>query len=232
MEKLSQPQAILSLGKKIVEELENERPLDTMDRWLAHYISEKMVKADMQSEPVLKAQLEKDCCDLILALWERRFNKSGKFSPLFQLEETLEVLDAFVMENYQAWRPRSEKPKGEFEVFAEKLNDSFYRIMDALITLSVLPDKFVQARSWHKQMPDLLSADEQKLVEDLNTLIERALDRTGLSFEALYEQRMNPPAERYVNKLKKEMIEILNQLTDLGTKLGTGSEQNSGGQDQ
>jgi hypothetical protein len=224
MEKLSQPQAILTLGKKIVEDLENEQPLSTMDRWLAHYISEKMVMAEKEIDPVLKNELEKDCCDLILNLWERRFNKSGNFSPLFQLEETLEVLEAFVLGNPQIWRYQSEKPQGKFEEFADKLNDGAHRIMDALITLSILPDKFLEARSWHQQMPELLSAEEQKLVEHLNTMIERALSRNHLTFEELYERQINPPSENYVEKLKTEITDILKQLTDLCATLGIGGK--------
>lgn len=214
MEELSQPLAILTLGKKIVRELEQEGAVSTMDRWLAHYLSEKMIKAESETDSTLKAPLEKECFDLILNIWERRFKKSGKFSPLFQLEETLEILESFVIQDFEIWRYQSEKPKGKLNVFAEKLSDSFYRIMEAVITLSVLPDKFLEAKSWHEKTPELLDENEKKLVEDLNELIRRALDRTGLTFEELYELRINPPAESYTHKLASEIIEILQQLIE------------------
>lgn len=86
---------ILELGKAIVKELELDPGVDTLSKWMAHYVSEKMVLAESLKGD-LKTEAEKECFELISKLWEHRWsiprNKPflQDFEPLF---ETVSKLD-------------------------------------------------------------------------------------------------------------------------------------------
>ena len=87
--------AILELGKKIVDELELDQSVDTLGRWMAHSIAELMLAAEASSAKDRPAKLEM-CSDAILALWKHRHElPSGKrpFENLEPIMRTLESLD-------------------------------------------------------------------------------------------------------------------------------------------
>ena len=42
MEQSEQQKAILELGKLFVKELDLEKSVDTLSRWMAHYVAEKI----------------------------------------------------------------------------------------------------------------------------------------------------------------------------------------------
>lgn len=62
----------IALGQRILEELKLDREMDTLGRWLAHYLAEKMEYAASAPEGVTGEADRRECVDLILRLWERR----------------------------------------------------------------------------------------------------------------------------------------------------------------
>lgn len=46
--------------------------MDTLARWMAHYLAEKMEKAESAPEGEAKESAQRECVELILRLWERR----------------------------------------------------------------------------------------------------------------------------------------------------------------
>ena len=62
---------IFNLGKALVEELGLEPGVDTLARWMAHYIAEKITLAkNAHGDEKIKA--EQQCFDAILKLWQHR----------------------------------------------------------------------------------------------------------------------------------------------------------------
>jgi hypothetical protein len=86
---------IIDLGKTIVKELELDPGVDTLAKWMAHYVAEKIELAEKLTGKG-KSEAEKECYEIILKLWEHRWAiPRGKpflkdFEPLF---ETLEKLN-------------------------------------------------------------------------------------------------------------------------------------------
>lgn len=86
---------ILALGKAIVKELELDPGVDTLAKWMAHYVAEKIVLAGRLSGDK-KKQAEEECFEIISKLWEHRWsiphNKPflQDFEPLF---DTLDKLN-------------------------------------------------------------------------------------------------------------------------------------------
>jgi len=80
---------IVSLGNKLVKELELEDTCETLQRWMAHYLAELILKAE-KAEGAEKASLEQECFDTILKLWGHRAALPGQkplesFKPIFNL---------------------------------------------------------------------------------------------------------------------------------------------------
>ena len=73
MEHLEQQKKAINLGKLLVNELGLESSNDTLSRWMAHYISEKMLLAEKLPEGEEKNKAEKDCFETILKLKKKQF---------------------------------------------------------------------------------------------------------------------------------------------------------------
>src|SRR5206468_12121550 len=81
--------SILKLGKKIVDELGLDQTVDTLGRWMAHYIAEKIGDVEAATGED-RAQKMSECRDAILQLWAHRSElPNGKrpfedFEPIFR----------------------------------------------------------------------------------------------------------------------------------------------------
>ena len=62
---------ILNLGKLLVGELGLEYSVDTLSRWMAHYIAEQM-RIIESTENDDKKLAEEKCFETILKLWKHR----------------------------------------------------------------------------------------------------------------------------------------------------------------
>ena len=90
--------SVLALGKKIVDELGVDQPVDTLSRWMAHYIAEKIEDADAAIGEVRDQEMS-ECSDAILKLWTHRSElPNGKrpfedFEPIFRVLKSLDLDD-------------------------------------------------------------------------------------------------------------------------------------------
>lgn len=86
-------EATLALGKKLTKELGLDQSVDTLGRWMAHYIAElieSIEKASIEERPVrLQA-----CCDAILNLWKHRHTMANGKRPFEELEPLQRVLES------------------------------------------------------------------------------------------------------------------------------------------
>jgi len=95
MEDLEASQKIIDLGKSIVKELELDPGVDTLSKWMAHYVAEKIELSEKLTGGK-KNKAEKECFEIILKLWENRWSVPPikdhleEFKPLF---ETLKKLN-------------------------------------------------------------------------------------------------------------------------------------------
>jgi hypothetical protein len=88
-------QAITELGKKLVAELRLDDSNDTLSRWVAHYVAEKMDAAALETGELRKTA-ERECFEAILSLWEHRRvfpDRRRPFKDFENLFSTLSTLD-------------------------------------------------------------------------------------------------------------------------------------------
>ena len=94
MENLEAQRKVISLGRRIVKELKLEDSVDTLSKWVIHYLAEKLVVAEsiVGDERVVA---NKECFDLIVEIWTQRWSLPdgntflAKYRPLM---DTLEKL--------------------------------------------------------------------------------------------------------------------------------------------
>ena len=92
MENSKAQDKILTLGKVIVKELELDPGVDTLAKWMAHYIAEKIVLAERLTGNK-KKQAEEDCFDIISKFWEHRWSIPHRKPFLQDFEPLFETLD-------------------------------------------------------------------------------------------------------------------------------------------
>ncbi len=94
MEDSKAQQKIMNLGKAIVKELELEPGVDTLAKWMSHYLAEKIELAKKLTGKA-KQDAQKECFEIILELWKHRWSAPGgnsflkDFEPLFEILEKL-----------------------------------------------------------------------------------------------------------------------------------------------
>lgn len=85
---------ILNLGKMLVDELGLDDSVDTLSRWMAHYIAQQMIEIE-NSDGEKKAISEEKCFESILKLWKNRAyyepdkNPFERFEPIFKTLERM-----------------------------------------------------------------------------------------------------------------------------------------------
>ncbi len=120
MENLELQKKIITLGKLFVKELKLETSVDTLSRWMAHYIAEKITIAE-ESVGMEKHNAEKECFEAVLELWKHRNSLPHERRPFIQFQnifETLEMLNP------------------------EKENPHFFNVMQNSDTVKFTNDKF------------------------------------------------------------------------------------------
>lgn len=87
------PKGILGLGRALVEELGPDRDVDTLSRWMAHYIAELIEAVESANNEDRPAKLAK-CADAILKLWEHRHLLPDGRRPFEDWEPILKTLES------------------------------------------------------------------------------------------------------------------------------------------
>lgn len=86
-------EATLELGRKLTKELGIDQSVDTLGRWMAHYIAELIQGVEKASAEERPAKV-RACCDAILNLWKHRHTLSDGKRPFEELEPLLRTLES------------------------------------------------------------------------------------------------------------------------------------------
>src|ERR1700733_661934 len=83
--------AIFELGKTIIEELGPDQSVDTLARWMAHYIAEFMQAAEAANGEERQTKMAV-CASAILDLWEHRGQFPKGMRPFWEIDPILRAL--------------------------------------------------------------------------------------------------------------------------------------------
>ena len=90
--------SVLALGKKLVDELGLDQSVDTLGRWMAHYIAEKMEDAEAATSEARDRKMS-ECSDAILKLWAHRSELSNGKRPFEEFGQIFRVLQSLDLDD-------------------------------------------------------------------------------------------------------------------------------------
>lgn len=93
MEDLKLQDQIINLGKLLVKELGLEDEVDTLSRWMAHYVAEKITLLETLPAGKEKDKAQKECFETILKLWQNRWHLPPEKRLLKNFQPILGVLE-------------------------------------------------------------------------------------------------------------------------------------------
>jgi hypothetical protein len=186
---------IISLGKALVEELSLEPGVDTLARWMAHYVAEQITIAENATGDE-KSKAEQRCFETVLKLWQHRSSLPAGRRPLENFEPIFRALDRLDPENsrpffYSPSRYHSSEPDDT----TENIEDNVRKWTDIALGIDraarlLINFAFSQAAlnavdektsSWLKNAINLSDSDDLSVVirllpPDLDDLDEETLE--------------------------------------------------------
>lgn len=170
----------MTLGKRIVKELELEDSVDTLGRWMAHRIAELMERAEQSETEAKREAAKRECADVIIRLWEHRAKFPFK-PPLADIAKFLRNLTSDPPPSH--WE-KPEPPDGTWGSILphlEKLQEREYSICrDAAIAEASLE----QEREWLEEHREEMSDDECDIIKYLLKLREQ-MDGDNYSLDSI-----------------------------------------------
>ena len=92
MDALPRFDEVVALGRKIVDELDKVPRVDTLSRWMSHYIAE-LIDAAENAPQEERAASRRRCFEAILELWSHRAELPGGRRPFEDLEPVARALE-------------------------------------------------------------------------------------------------------------------------------------------
>ncbi len=83
--------SVVALGKKLVDELGLDQSVDTLGRWMAHYVAEKMEAAESATGDARDQEMS-ECRNAILKLWAHRSELPNGQRPFREFERVFRAL--------------------------------------------------------------------------------------------------------------------------------------------
>ena len=240
MEKSEAYQKAINLGKLLVKELEMEPGVDTLGRWMAHYLALKMTEVE-NTDGEKKSALEKECFDLILKIWSHRWKLPGNANPIKNFEPIFEFLAKLNPERKQSFYFD--------DVLTRKTKKTVRKLSKSDSWLQLAKDADVYARTCidqalHNAAAELNSSEQNEYLENLPRLTEDTdvkiirfvlhnekdtdlLDSTEESKEALMKKIETEKLQSNIELLKGFRKNHLKLIKTLEQKLTEVTERNN-----
>lgn len=152
----------ITLGQRIVRELGLAESADTLGRWLAHHVAEQMERAAAAPEGEEGEAARRECVDLIVRLWERRYH-----SPLSRpLKEVAAELEALTHPRPYYYNSREEERNLCLELL-HGLQDLHEQEVQLCLSGWVAGIDLTQERAYLSAHPQHLSEEERQVSQRL-----------------------------------------------------------------
>jgi hypothetical protein len=185
---------IIKLGKKIVDELLLSEGVDTLSKWMAHYIAELIEKAK-NAEGEEKEKYEKECFETILKLWGEIHKVSNVKAPLSRFENIYELCNEMMSKDkYRYFPSKYENDTSEFLVLAKVVDKLSKKIVQNAFSLAY-QNASEEEREWF----------EFDMIYDV-----QQLRKIEILFEDDVDGQLNID-----EKEKQELIDAVNNLLEI-----------------
>lgn len=221
MEQLKQSEdKIIKLGKKLVKELDLEYSVNTLARWMSHYLAELMCNIDNAKTNEEKKDLQKECCDLILKLWSQKENLPIR-KPLDDLKPMIEILQVLQKEKELSILPWHGKYNrisrdSNWASFADMVKDNSEKIFNKVIQMNLHKDILSKDEEWMKENKEFLTEDQIHFFELIDVFAsfnskEGSVDLNNTELSDDNKQRIKfvfDELEKLIDEQKKELQKI------------------------
>ena len=185
---------IIKLGEKIVDELLLSNGVDTLSKWMAHYIAELIEKVK-NSESEKKEKYEKECFETILKLWREIHKVPNITAPLSRFEKIYELCEEMISKDkYRYFPKKHEDDTNEFLILA--------KVVDALSKKIVKNAFFLAYQNASEEEREWLEFD---MIDDV-----QQLRKIEILFEDDVDDQLNID-----EKEKQELIDAVNNLLEI-----------------
>lgn len=199
---------IINLGKALVKELGLDPGVDTLARWMAHYIAEQLIIIE-SSTGREKAKAEKECFDTILKLWQHRSVYPNGLRPYESFESIFRVLERLDPENKQTYFFDNTYVEGEE---ANKVPKSVKQWLDIALGIDQI------ARIWLNYVfkQAALSATDENTIKWLENSVDLQdnID-TSIIIRLLSENSLNSDDVYIENMKQKKRVLIISRIKKL-----------------
>jgi len=128
---------IIKLGNKLVDELSQKEGSDTTKDWMAHYIAELMIKAEL-ANGAEKEKYEKECADTILKLWTHIDKVPNVDTPLRSFSNISEMCDKLITtEKYKYYPEKYKDEISPYLLLAQKVDSLAKEIVSLGFSLAI-----------------------------------------------------------------------------------------------
>jgi hypothetical protein len=175
------------LGKLLVKELSLESSSDTLGRWIAHYVAEKMDEAS-NGTGKRKKEAEQACAETILALWDHRSKMSSGLRPLKDFQQILETLNALLPENklsfYFNYQDEEPEPSDSQKLnMAQEMDSAARSAIAYLMSQAAKEVESSDIQDWTETSAAIGSEPDMTVIRTLRERKEYAADRNVPLFD-------------------------------------------------
>ncbi|HMH24036.1 MAG TPA: hypothetical protein VK563_19765 [Puia sp.] len=204
----------LNLGKTLANLFLKQGRSDQTVTWMAHYLSELIIHAEQETNAIKKKELEKECAEIILGLWEKRNSFPDVIHPLSGLTHAVEVIKAMMDDrSNDLYFTRFEYAESNsiwgnyMKTLRVAIEDSMRIALSAGITL--------EARERNKILKlhkDYLSEEEREIMDFLEKELEKSDSLVKFVFVTNGKEEKEEPKTK--PELMKRVVSKLRALLD------------------
>ena len=214
------PKDVLELGRHLVHELGSEDEVDTLGRWMAHYLAELIDETENGSAAAQRIA-RKEAMETILKIWGHRALLPGKAYPLAPYGHILEIINRLRPEN-NPFQYLGRQADNKREQLAAVLFDELSRLIIALLLVKLTSGK--QSVEAHPAVIEALSDTEKRVLtalQEWEKLFEPASKDTGLGQKNKKgadhaKVNLDEAAIRLVDSIAANLIELRSELQGTG----------------
>ncbi|PZX93152.1 hypothetical protein DOS84_12395 [Flavobacterium aquariorum] len=205
---------IIKLGKRLIEELKLEYTVNTLARWMVHYLAELIQNVEKCKSEQEKKKLQKECCDIILKVWSQKENLPMR-QPLEDLKPIIELLKVFKKDDLSFlpnWLEYRHLPSNnEWATFVDLVKNNTEKLFLTVISTNLNKDLLSKTSDWFIENKDFLSDEEKDFLQHFE-MITWSNDSSGVYDFNNYESKIESLSvdEKY-KLIFDEMEELIEQ---------------------
>ncbi len=204
-------ETVIKLGKKIVSELELDNTTETLSKWMAHYLSELLSKTET-AIGIERQNLEKECSDLVIKLWERRYSIPIEIDPLRNISSALTMLQTLSNTDYSYRKYTGQGlSRDPYDQVVKTVLESSDDIIRFTVAFSLANELFDSTKKWRDEFPGTLSELETQVIDMLDSFLTNRA-RVVITFSG--HNKIKSLSEMSPDERNKAFLERLNLLVN------------------